>query len=119
MGERGGAFVIIYVLCLLLIGVPLILSEMMLGRHARRSPVRAMYVLSDMEQIESSAFWRYLGCMMTVTGVLILSYLSVIGGWMLAYVVRTGIGIFEGIELVAGVRSTFSEFISDPEKQMA
>ncbi|MDJ0958937.1 MAG: sodium-dependent transporter, partial [Arenicellales bacterium] len=78
-----------------------------------------MHLWSSEEQAEANPIWRYLGWIMTITGIVILSYLSVVGGWMLAYVVRTAAGIFEGIELVERVRSTFSVLISDPEKLLA
>ena len=117
--EVGGAFIIVYLLFLLLIGFPLLLSEMMLGCNRGCSAIRVMRLWSDEQQTEANPIWRYLGWIMTITAVLILSYLSVIGGWMLAYVVRTAIGIFEGMELVDGVRSTFTVLVSDPEKLLA
>ena len=117
--EAGGAFVIVYILCLLLIGFPLLLSEMMLGRNRGCSAIRTMREWSGEERADTNPVWQYLGWVMTITGVVILSYLSVIGGWMLAYVVRTAVGMFEGAELVEGVRSTFNVLISDPEKLLA
>ena len=83
-GENGGSsFVIAYVVAVLLVGLPLLIAEVMLGRRGRRNPISAMALLSEEETGHSG--WRFSGVLGVVTGLLILSYYSVIAGWTLAY----------------------------------
>jgi NSS family neurotransmitter:Na+ symporter len=116
-GENGGgAFVLVYLLCIAVIGVPLMMAEVMLGRRGRRSPVNTMRVLAAEERL--SPHWQWLGWGGMLTGFLILSYYSVIAGWALAYVFRTGSGMFTGLT-ADGVQSIFSNLIDEPERLMA
>lgn len=111
-GENGGgAFVLVYLLCIALIGVPIMMAEIMLGRRGRQSPVNTMYNLA----IESGhkPAWKYLGIMGVIAGFIILSYYSVIAGWSLYYIVLTALGEFNGLT-PNGVSSKFGTFVSDP-----
>ena len=80
----GGAFVLVYLVCILLIGVPIMIAEILLGRRGRRSPANTMAYLAD----EARTFpqWKYLGMMGAVAGLLILSFYSVAAGWAFAYI---------------------------------
>ncbi len=99
-GESGGgAFVIIYLGCILLIGLPVMMSEVLIGRRGRRNPVRTMAVLGEEEG--STRFWGLVGGMGVVAGFLILSFYSVIAGWSLAYVVESASGAFTGADSAA------------------
>jgi len=92
-GESGGgAFVLIYLACILLIGLPVIMSEILLGRRGRRNPVATMALLAEEEG--SSRHWGLVGGMGVLAGFLILSFYSVIAGWSLAYVVESATGAF-------------------------
>jgi NSS family neurotransmitter:Na+ symporter len=83
-GENGGgSFVVAYLAAVLLVGLPLLVAEVMLGRRGRRNPISAMATLSEEEA--GHAGWRWSGVLGVVTGLLILSYYSVIAGWTLAY----------------------------------
>jgi len=112
----GGAFVLVYLLCVVLIGVPIMMSEVMLGRRARRSPINTMRKLARDEK--ASPMWKGLGWMGVIAGFLILSYYSVIAGWTLAYTVRIGSGMFT-LATADGVKALFGGFVSDPEKLLA
>jgi NSS family neurotransmitter:Na+ symporter len=90
----GGAFVLIYLACVVLIGLPVMMSEILIGRRGRRNPIATMALLGEEEG--KSRNWRWLGGMGVLAGVLILSYYSVIGGWTLSYVVKSGLGAFAG-----------------------
>lgn len=94
-GENGGsAFVLIYLVCILAIGIPIMIAETMLGRRGRKSPI---YTMQDMVAAsDASSIWHIVGIMGTVAGVLILSYYSVIAGWALAYIPKVGGGEFSG-----------------------
>jgi neurotransmitter:Na+ symporter, NSS family len=112
----GGAFVLVYLLCILCIGIPLLMAESMLGRRGRQSPINTMAVLTAEEG--GSKVWVWVGWMGVLAGFLILSYYSVIAGWALAYVVRAASGMFNGMN-AEGINNIFGSFVSDPERVLA
>ena len=116
-GENGGgAFVIVYLICIAAIGIPIMMAEVMLGRRGRQSPINTMSALAAEEG--RPAAWVLLGWLGVVAGFLILSYYSVIAGWALSYVFRTASGVFEGAT-ADGVSSIFTNFVSNPESLLA
>ena len=106
----GGAFVLVYLACVILIGMPVMMSEILIGRRGRRNPVRTMELLGEEEG--SSGKWRWVGGLGVVAGILILSYYSVIAGWTLAYIVKSVSGVFAGASAEA-VGAEFSRFVGD------
>ena len=105
-GENGGgAFVLIYLACVALVGVPIMASEILLGRRGRSSPITTMRVLAEEEGLSSR--WRYVGWMGVIAGFLILSFYSVVAGWSLAYVFYVAGGVFNGATIVDS-QNTFS-----------
>ena len=110
-GENGGgAFVLVYLFCVVLIGMPVMMSEILIGRRGRRNPVATMELLGKEEG--SSGNWRWVGGMGVIAGILILSYYSVIAGWTLAYVVKSASGVFSGASAEA-VGEQFSSFVGN------
>jgi len=103
----GGAFVLVYLFCVILIGMPVMMSEILLGRRGRRNPVATMALLGEEEG--GSRKWHWIGAMGVLAGVLILSYYSVIAGWTLAYVQKSIGGVFTGAtaEQVALINENF------------
>ncbi len=111
-GENGGgAFVLIYLICIALIGLPIMMSEVMLGRRGRQSPINTMRTLAAEEN--QSSYWGLLGWMGVLAGFLILSYYSVIAGWALSYVFKTASGLFKDMTTTA-VDGIFETLISNP-----
>ena len=95
-GENGGgAFVIVYLACVLLIGLPIMMSEVLTGRRGRRNPMDSLKAVAEDEG--RSTVWQYAGLMGIVTGVFILSFYSVVAGWALAYVPNAARGLFAGM----------------------
>ena len=89
--ENGGAaFLLVYLGVVLLVGVPGLLAEFVIGRRSRRNPVGA---LSDLS--ESSA-WSAFGHVFVVTAVVLLSFYSVVGGWILRYFAGSFTGAYFG-----------------------
>ena len=116
-GENGGGtFVLVYLLCIALIGVPIMMAEIMLGRRGRQSPINTMKLLAKDEH--RNKHWIWLGWMGMVAGFLILSYYSVIAGWAMSYIFRTGSGMFIGAT-ADGVNSIFGDLVADPERLLA
>ena len=104
-GENGGAaFVIIYLACVLLIGVPIMLAEFTIGRRARSDPMGAFRKLAP------GTPWKFVGALGVLTGLMILSYYSVVAGWTLKYVTLTLTGALQGADPDA-IRATFTDFI--------
>lgn len=85
IGVNGGsAFVLIYILSILFVGIPLLMTEVMLGRRMQKNPMDAMRGLA--KESNASPAWRLIGAIGMLTGVLILCFYSVVGGWVLSYI---------------------------------
>ena len=116
-GENGGgAFVLVYLLCVVLVGIPIMMAEILIGRRGRQSPINTMDTLAKEEGL--SRHWHLLGWMGVLAGFIILSYYSVIAGWTLAYIFRTGAGLFVDADAALS-KQIFTDLISDPEKLLA
>ena len=119
----GGAFVIVYLVCVALMGLPVMMAEVMLGKRGRRSPVNSMRVLA--KEGSYSQWWRVLGWSGVIAGFLILSYYSVIAGWALAYIPEVAMGTFTAInampqnEVAGFVGSIFNELVGNPIRLLA
>lgn len=102
VGEYGGAaFIIVYILCCLILSLPIFLCEAVIGRRSGRSTYGAMTILAP------GSPWKGMGIVVVVTAFIIVSYYSVVGGWSLDYFVRscvTGLG--------AGSRESTTEMFS-------
>jgi NSS family neurotransmitter:Na+ symporter len=112
----GGAFVLVYLFAVAIVGLPVMIAEIMVGRRGRQSPINTMRTLAREEG--RSGHWWWLGWMGVLAGFLILSYYSVIGGWTLAYMVRMAGGVFQGASTEA-VDAAFGALVSDPERLLA
>ena len=92
-GENGGGlFVLIYLVCIAVIGFPVMLAEMILGRHAGAAPIGAF---STSKKGARSA-WRLVGFMGVIAGFVILSYYSVVAGWTMNYTLMSASRVFVG-----------------------
>lgn len=90
--QGGGAFVIVFLACVLLIGIPMMLAEMAIGRRAQKNPVSALDELA--QHSGHSRRWRLVGVLGALTSLLILSFYSVVGGWSIYYFVEAVKGTF-------------------------
>jgi len=108
-GQNGGAaFLLLYVACILLLGIPGMTSEFIVGRRAQRNAARAYDQLSDGRP------WRYVGYLGIVTSTIILGFYAVVAGWCLQYLYASLAGQVLGD--AAYVSSYFSDFSSHPVK---
>ena len=89
----GGAFILVYVLCCLLISLPVFFAEGILGKSTRLNPLGAM------KQVAPK--WRWAGYMGILAAFVITSYYSVVGGWSFDYLVRSVFGGFSGLSFEA------------------
>ncbi len=107
----GGAFVFIYLACVAVIGIPVLMAEIMIGRRGRQSPINTMETLAI--EAGDNPHWRLLGWFGVIAGFLILSYYSVIGGWTISYVLYTASNSFENAT-ADGVNTIFTNLVSSP-----
>jgi neurotransmitter:Na+ symporter, NSS family len=108
LGENGGfAFLLVYVICVVLVGLPIMGAEMVIGRGSQRNPVGAFKALLP------GSMWWILGAIGLITGVIILSYYTVVAGWTLAYLVKSLTGITASFQTVAQADSAFNSFVSN------
>jgi neurotransmitter:Na+ symporter, NSS family len=112
----GGAFVLIYLACILLIGLPIMMAEILLGRRGRQSPINTMLTVAREEGL--SRGWGLMGWIGVLAGFLILSFYSVIAGWALAYVFKAGSGAFAGLDPESS-SALFGDMLGDPEALLA
>ncbi len=111
-GENGGgAFVLVYLVCIFLIGIPILMSEVLLGREGRQSPINTMALL--VERSKAHKFWNIVGWMGAVAGFMILSFYAVIAGWAMSYIVSLADGTFVGATAEVA-SSEFAALVGDP-----
>ena len=102
-GQDGGAaFILVYAVCILLLGIPGMVAEFVVGRHGASNAVRAYYKMGG-------RWWSAIGYMGTVTSMIILGFYAVIAGWCLQYLVASFMGNLHGdANYVATYFKTFS-----------
>jgi NSS family neurotransmitter:Na+ symporter len=112
MGANGGsAFVLVYLLVIIFIAMPILVAEIMLGRRGRQSPPNSVAIIARQEG--RSRAWSVVGWLGVVSAYLIMTYYSVIAGWVMSYIVRTGAGNFSGQDADA-VAAEYSSLLADP-----
>ena len=107
-GQNGGAaFIIIYILCILLLGLPVMISEFLIGRYTHTNTAGAYRILSK------GSKWHWLGKMGVYTGWFILCYYAVVGGWTLHYTYLSLTNAFSGVK-ASDFGNIFNDFVSNP-----
>jgi neurotransmitter:Na+ symporter, NSS family len=108
-GENGGAsFVLVYLICIAVIGLPVLIAEILIGRTTQRNPVGAFYKLSQ------SKVWASLGGLGVVAGFMILSFYAIIAGWAIGYIVEAVMGNFYKWPEPASSAEHFHDLVSNP-----
>ena len=109
--QGGGAFFLIYLICIALIGFPVMAAEIMVGREGRMSPVNS--VLKIARESNRSKNWAFMGWTGVFGGILILSFYAVVAGWIMFYIWRLISGEFNGTDAVV-VNDKWETFIGNP-----
>jgi Na+-dependent transporters of the SNF family len=108
-GENGGAvFIMIYVICVVLLGIPCMISEFIVGRHGQANTARAY------RRLAGGTPWSLIGYMGVLTGFLITGYYAVVSGWCLQYIWASLIGHLQGDPEY--FKTYFTELSTDPVK---
>lgn len=111
-GESGGsAFVVVFIMCITLIGFPVLLMEWLIGRRGKQNPVGSFIKVADQNGL--SHRWGILGVIATLAAFLILSFYSVIGGWSLKYTALSIMNHFHGMSS-SQTDAVFNSFLDNP-----
>lgn len=111
-GNHGGAaFILVYLGCVFLMGMPIMIAEFTVGRHAKASTGRAFSVLAPGTQ------WKWIGFLGVLAGLLILGYYSVVAGWTLEYIVASLSGGFVD-KTPEDFVAIFQDFSQDPYRPL-
>lgn len=112
VGQYGGAiFVLIYIACLIVLGIPVMTMEFAVGRAAQKSPA-----LMFRELERPGHKWHIHGIVCMVGCIILMMFYTVVSGWMLNYFVQTATGQFEGLD-TDGVNAAFGSMLGDPTEQ--
>lgn len=107
----GAAFVIVYIAAIVVVAIPIVMAELMIGRRGRMSPVSSFRVLA--RQAGAGRIWGWVGGINILAVFLILSFYSVIAGWALAYIPKVATGVFTG-HSGAEVSAVFTQLLASP-----
>jgi len=106
-GADGGAvFILIYLACIVLLGIPCMVSEFIIGRHGAANTARAY------EKMSAGKGWKYVGLLGVATAFLITGYYAVVSGWCLQYLYASAAGQLQND--TASISAYFSAFSADP-----
>lgn len=107
VGNNGGAaFILIYLLCILLIGIPIMVGEFVIGRSTQSNMIEAF------RRLAPGRWWRFIGILGILVAFIILSYYIVVSGWTLYYAFSSLGGALMDKEADYG--NFFSEYVSNP-----
>ena len=112
VGSNGGsAFIAVFVVCCLLIATPLLAAEFLLGRRSRLSPPQAAGAVAHASGL--STRWNAIGALGTIAAFAIISYYTVIAGWVLAYTWRCATSALAGLSRPE-VAAMWKSFLANP-----
>ncbi|MDE6347582.1 MAG: sodium-dependent transporter [Bacteroides sp.] len=112
-GNHGGAaFILIYLVCVLILGIPIMISEFLIGRRSRANTAGAY------QKLAPGTHWRWVGRMGVLVGFLILGYYSVVAGWTLEFIGESATNSFAG-KSAADFIASFNGFVGHPWRPVA
>lgn len=109
----GGAFVLVYLLCIALVGLPIMMAEFLIGRHGQRDVVGSFESLAG-----KGSPWVLVGWGGVAASFILLSFYAVVAGWSLDYVVKSATGVFSG-RSAEEIHALFGELVSAPLQVIA
>jgi NSS family neurotransmitter:Na+ symporter len=107
----GGAFVLVYLVCIAFVGLPILVAELMIGRHTRKDAIGAFIALE-----QKRPWWQTPGWISVSAAFIISSYYSVVAGWTLDYIYRALIGSFSNSD-AATIEGLFGSLLADGSRQ--
>ena len=113
VGQYGGAaFILLYLVFLVILGLPVMVMEFAVGRASQRSAALAFDILQPSRRRHWFSWWAYVGCM------LLMMFYTTVCGWMLAYTAKMATGTFDGLD-AAGVGNVFTSIQPTPARWLA
>lgn len=103
----GGAFVLVYILCVALIALPLLLSETLIGRHGQRSTVASAAYLA--RQSGASPAWSLMAILGLIANTAILTFYCVVAGWVVYFIGTSGADLLAAISAGAPLRGAYAD----------
>ena len=108
LAERGAAFVLVYLIFLVLLGLPIMVMEFAVGRASQKSAARSFHVLEP-----AGTKWHLQGYACMAGNYLLMMFYTTVGGWMAAYIFKTLTGEFKGLDS-DGVAAVFNDMLARP-----
>ncbi|MDO4644105.1 MAG: sodium-dependent transporter [Cardiobacteriaceae bacterium] len=109
-GTHGGAvFFLLFILFTFLVAAPILVAEFVIGRHSRHNAIQAFH------RIRPRSLWPGVGWLGVVTCFVLLSFYSVVGGWVIAYIYH---GLFGHLQMSTNYGEFFSKMISNPAEAL-
>lgn len=108
----GGAFVLVYLGAVIVLALPILMAELLIGRRGATSPPEAIAKVAA--ESGRSSNWRWMGILLGGIGAItVLAFYSVVGGWTLAYAFKMGAGQLQGIS-AENAGTVFKDLTSSP-----
>ena len=112
-GQYGGAaFVLLYLVFLVILGLPVMVMEFSVGRASQKSCAKAFDTLQPSGRWNWFGWWGFIGCMV------LMMFYTTVAGWMLSYVVKMATGTFDGADSTASAQ-VFSDMLANPNELIA
>lgn len=111
----GGAFVLVYLGCILLVGIPVMIAEISIGRFGRTDPIHS--TMRAAQDAKTTTAWSLIGFLGVLAGLMILMFYSVVAGWALDYVWQSASSGFVG-QSAASLDSNFDALQADTTRQL-
>jgi len=108
----GGAYILIYAIFMLLMGLPLLIAELLMGRESKQ-----LLFTKIGSSFQCSKHWQWIVSLSLLASILVLSIYNVIAGWSLSFVFKTSLGLFAHADKES-INGLLSSFQSDPERMM-
>ena len=116
-GSHGGsAFVLVYLVCVLIVGLPLMMAEMTLGRLGKHQPIQTIRLLCQRYQLSKS--WTHLGTWSLLTLLGVLSFYSVVSGWSLYYLILSIKTHAFNHQTPQSIQALWGQYLHSPSKQL-
>ncbi|NND01075.1 MAG: sodium-dependent transporter, partial [Gammaproteobacteria bacterium] len=109
----GGTFLFVYIPCVWLVALPVMMSEIMVGRYGRSNPVHGLQHIAKQERL--SSLWRIMGWLGILTGFLVFSYYSVVASWILFYIMQSATSAFVDVPAEI-VQHSFGALLRDTDQ---
>ncbi len=108
----GGAFVLLYLIFLVILGLPVMVMEFAVGRASQKSCAQAFDILEPKRRFHWFSWWGYIGCM------ILMMFYTTVAGWMVAYIPKMASGMFDGASAET-TGAAFSAMLASPGEVIA